>query len=73
MKKECLIILNFFRKLKIDNSTGPDSINARILKENYVIMDLWNYYLKNLWITKLPADWESANIAPTFKDKKADN
>lgn len=67
-------ILKFLRNLKIDKSPGPDSINARILKEAGYIMAL---PLKVLFETslesaELPSDWRNANITAIFKkgDKK---
>jgi hypothetical protein len=57
------------QNLKINKSSGPDNVPARILKEcaPSVAPILQKIYQKSISSGSLPRDWLNANVSPIFK------
>ena len=55
--------------MQLSKSSGPDSINNRLLKElaqplSFPLSDIFNYSLPT---GKLPSIWKAANVTPIYK------
>ncbi len=62
-------VRKYLRKIDPNNTTGPDDISPRVLKEcsdqlEYPITLLFN---KSLAQGRIPGAWKKANITPIFK------
>ena len=62
-------VRSYLGKLNPNKASGPDTINARILKEccNELGDILTAIFNKSLKTGQVPDDWHKANVAPIFK------
>ncbi len=65
-------VRKYLRKIDPNQSTGPDDVSPRVLKEcsdqlEYPITLLFN---KSLPQGRLPSAWKKANVTPIFKKRR---
>ena len=62
-------VRSYLRQLNPNKASGPDTINAHILKElsNELGDILTAIFNKSIKTGQVPDDWHKANVAPLFK------
>ena len=64
-------VLNLLRVIDEKKAVGPDDLSPRVLKELAEILadPITTIYQKSLEQERIPKDWLSARVVPTYKKK----
>ena len=62
-------VLKLLQNIKVDKTTGPDAIAARVMRETAVDLApvLVSIFMHSINTESVPEDWKKANVIPIFK------